>query len=71
MAATTTSAGRGQARQHDRREDSLEAVAGEQVVEERLGRAVVEGLRLPGTHDTRMTHFADRTVRITDGVLGP
>jgi putative ABC transport system ATP-binding protein len=21
------------------------------------------------THDTRMTHFADRTVQITDGVL--
>ena len=22
------------------------------------------------THDTRMTHYADRTVRIVDGVLG-
>ena len=50
---------------------ALDTKIGEQVME-----LIQSEMRSRGTaavivtHDTRMTHFADRTVRIVDGVLG-
>ena len=49
---------------------ALDTRLGEQVME--LIRAEVKGRGTAAiivTHDTRMTHYADQTVRITDGVL--
>jgi putative ABC transport system ATP-binding protein len=49
---------------------ALDTRLGEQVME--LIRGEVKGRGTAAiivTHDTRMTHYADRTVRITDGVL--
>ena len=49
---------------------ALDTTLGEQVMqlihEEMKGRGVAAALI---THDTRMTHYCDRTVHITDGVL--
>ena len=50
---------------------ALDTALGEQVME--LIRAEVKGRGVAAvivTHDTRMTDYADRTVRITDGRLG-